>query len=902
MSNHGGAVTVVKFSPNGRYIASGSDDRIVVIWELDETRAPRNEFGSTGEADTEVWVARKRLTGHDNDIQDLAWSPDSSLLATVSLDSSIIIWSGSSFEKLKRFDAHQSHVKGITFDPANKYLATASDDRTVRVIRYHRGSGNEISFSIEATISTPFEGSPLSTYFRRCSWSPDGSHIAAANATNGPVATVAIINRGTWESDISLIGHEAPCEVASFCPRVFSDKDYNKLTAHEKENLSVDSVIATTGQDKTLAIWNTISPRPLLVAKNVADKALTDISWSPDGDKLFAASLDGTILVAIFEENELGFKLPIEENARHLLRYGGRKDEMQILESVDQISLEEKIADNEKKTNEMKMSEIMSGNGSSTNGVLGGATTSSSTTTLPSSSVPAQTNIAAPATTMPAATAAPTKQNAVSQKVTITKDGKKRIAPQLLSTTSTAKPVQPPRQVNVSAESNIQVLEMSKPSNALPAGGINSLVIGTKRKVPDDESVANGSNHMNGNGPITTEVAANGASKETPEFFKPACASPASTVSQVRLSVPKVRTFFSRGDGEKDTVMLEIRNGSNSDREPTRLVATKRGQMVFADFLPRHGHLVTGQADKFWAVSTDNGMIYVYTPTGRRLMPSIAIGCALTFLESQGFYLMAVSAVGMVYVWDIKKGNALHPPVSLAATLDTGVKYGENGLVTGPSITQCGVTNKGKILVTLSNGDGYTYSPEMFAWHRLSEPWWVYGSQYWDSLGSQSGAPGLISMMETRTNQEVMYRPGSRGRQLQRMAKNRMMQEGYEGFEGIVSIAHLENRLSSAILLQSDKELETSLVMYAQRIAEEGMKQRLDELCRELLGPTLSYGSNGVVSDWDSKLCGLDKHELLKKVLLAAGKFREIQAVVVGYAKAIGLVLDSGMELNTVDN
>ena len=48
------------------------------------------------------------------------------------------------------------------------------------------------------------------------SWSPDGAHITASNATNnkGYVFIAAVITRNTWTSDISLVGHENTIEVA----------------------------------------------------------------------------------------------------------------------------------------------------------------------------------------------------------------------------------------------------------------------------------------------------------------------------------------------------------------------------------------------------------------------------------------------------------------------------------------------------------------------------------------------------------------------------------------------------------------------------------------------------------------------------------------------------------------
>ncbi|KAA8898251.1 hypothetical protein TRICI_006619 [Trichomonascus ciferrii] len=904
MSNHNGAVTVVRFSPNGQYLASGSDDRIVLIWEKDDQRVPRQEFGSHGEADTEAWVARKRLIGHDNDVQDLAWSPDGSILVTVGLDSAIIIWSGSTFEKLKRFDAHQSHVKGITFDPANKYFATASDDRTVRIVRYHKASGSDMTFNIEATISVPFEGSPLSTYFRRCSWSPDGNHIAAANATNGPVATVAIINRGTWDSEISLIGHDAPCEVASFSPRVFTaEKPEDRPKEGEPNTITV---IATAAQDKTLAVWNTTHPRPLVVAHNVAEKAITDIVWTADGRSLFASSLDGTILVATFEDGELGYPMSAEEVESQLSRYGGTKDTMQIPESVEQIALEEKLATNEPTATQAAATTTSASIATTT------ATTNTATTTTVAqneatpSSAPVQSSrleeLLGPGESshngfnqlshnlQPAPSASSTNNNesrpnagngkpAAQQKVTITKEGKKRVAPMLISSSSSSSTNKPPaaaRAMPTAAESNIEVMEMSKPSYALPRGGVNSMIIGSKRK-PDDDNV---------DGEIISTTNKKSKQEEVPEFIKPAVVCPASTVAQVRLATPKVRTFFSSPSAsDTRSTALEVRNGSGNEQEPTRIIATKRGQVLFIDFLPRHGHLASGTGDLFWAVATEDGSIYIYSPNGRRLMPCIVLGSSLTFLESQGAYLLAITSTGMMHIWNITEQCAVHAPVSLAPILDNGTKYMENGVTRAPSVTQCGVTETGHAVLTLSNGAGFTYNSAMLSWHRISDSWWTFGSQYWDSSGRANASGGIIGMVERRTNDEVIVKGGNRGRQLQRMAKNRMMQEGYEGFEGIVSIAHLENRIGACIMLGSNREFEQFMLMYAEKLAEEGMTDRVDELCKQLLGPSVIDDK----SQWDPQVCSINKHDLLRSIVQRIARYREVQRVVNDYAQLLDI-------------
>jgi len=111
------------------------------------------------------------LIGHDNDVQDLGWSYDSSILVSVGLDSKVVVWSGYTFDKLKTLVGHQSHVKGITFDPANKYFATASDDRTIKIWRFtspspHSSAHDQMNnFVLEKTITAPFVASRRSMRF-----------------------------------------------------------------------------------------------------------------------------------------------------------------------------------------------------------------------------------------------------------------------------------------------------------------------------------------------------------------------------------------------------------------------------------------------------------------------------------------------------------------------------------------------------------------------------------------------------------------------------------------------------------------------------------------------------------------------------------------------------------------
>nr|CDP28462.1 Putative Histone transcription regulator Hir1 [Podospora anserina S mat+] len=970
MSHHLGTIHSVRFSPNNRYLASGADDRVICIYQLDSNPPSHaTTFGTNEPPPIENWKTHKRLVGHDSDVQDLAWSYDNSILVSVGLDSKVVVWSGHTFEKLKTLAVHQSHVKGITFDPANKFFATAGDDRTIKIFRFTPPAPNATAhdmvnnFVLETTISAPFKSSPLTTYFRRCSWSPDGNHIAAANAVNGPVSSVAIIERSRWDSQINLIGHEGPTEACMFSPRLF----HTQNPAEKGASGSLVTVIASAGQDKTLSIWNTNTSRPVVIVQDVASKSISDLAWAPDGQTLFACSLDGNIVVVQFEVGELGWVATAEENDKALEKYGVARKGMGTAEDVDGLHLENHSKAGELRGAESRMGALMgdlpaaaaaaskSDTAATTNGTKSTKNGEAKNGDAVKNGETNGTSEPKSGKETPAAESADKaaeRINELKSRVQVTKDGRKRVAPLLVSSSGTGLLSLPQSQLvgaksktAIQSETSQTVIDLSKPSHGLPKGGIAALLLGTKRKAvvldgeEEDEPnkrLATGpvpimADTVDGLEPATLTSPAQGL-VPTPEFLRSAVVSPSVSFSQVRLAVPKIRSHIVRAlekgvlQGEStleeaskipENTILEAKNPARP-REPSHITATKRGALLWQDYLPRAIILLTGNKH-FWAAACEDGTLHTWTPAGRRLLNGIILESQPIILESRDHWLLCVTSVGMCHVFNIKTMSAAHPPVSLAPILDIAItSLSPDGPTAAPGVTSAHLNSLGTIVVTLSNGDGFYYLPTLYTWQRLSESWWALGSQYWNSndssltaLSSTAVGPsapakkpksggddkpdisaGIIPHLERHTTTEFLVK--GRAYTLQRLIKQLVAKDGFEGFESVVSVAHLENRMAGALALGAKEEFRLYLFMYAKRIGAEGLRSKVEELLNTLVGGVLQDNKDGGEKGrgWFDKgevICGWERKELLKGVVLILGKFRDLQRTTVQYARILGL-------------
>lgn len=274
----GSRILCVRFSPDGRFLASGGGNDPVRIWDAStgeqvkelkdawvnalifSSRGTRlitaDSFKAVREWDLANTTEVAQLKGHESAVTCMAISSDNTLLATADQTGAIILWElFLSPKQLQRCTGHTGEITALAMSPDGRTLASASNDRSIRIWNAADGTSQRVL---------------------------DGGCCVAALVflANGALASAGDDNQiRIWDLN--------------------AGKQVGAWSGHEDTVtallLTPDGKTVISGaRDKTIRLWNVADGKQTgAIERDLGDSdALT---LSPDGKVLVAAGINNTM-------------------------------------------------------------------------------------------------------------------------------------------------------------------------------------------------------------------------------------------------------------------------------------------------------------------------------------------------------------------------------------------------------------------------------------------------------------------------------------------------------------------------------------------------------------------------------------------------------------------------------
>ncbi|MDZ8235643.1 MAG: AAA-like domain-containing protein [Nostoc sp. ChiQUE01a] len=123
----------IAFSPDSRRLATGSIDAKIKLWDMQSLKHSQTK-SSNCQTDENYTVCRVVLRGHTSVVNAVKFSPDGKWLASASLDSTAKLWNMTDlYIPPIVLQGHEGSVNTITFDADGQWLATATEDTQARL-------------------------------------------------------------------------------------------------------------------------------------------------------------------------------------------------------------------------------------------------------------------------------------------------------------------------------------------------------------------------------------------------------------------------------------------------------------------------------------------------------------------------------------------------------------------------------------------------------------------------------------------------------------------------------------------------------------------------------------------------------------------------------------------------
>jgi len=280
---HSGQVNAVRFSPDGKFLASASADGTARI---------HTAHGSG-------WKLAHSLRFHTLDVTDIAWFT-SSVVITTSTDRNTVIWDANTGGRSQTLYSDKgSCPKGLAVDPKGEFLMVLFDEGLLDI--YRRNIDGKFRLTRHVNLSkqdAPNYARAFKTtlYARRAAWTSDGQRVLLPLGSRGRHGPCGIeydrfnlldpTPGEVLECKKVYAGHPSRVVIVSSKPGTIS----NPKTSEDPFTLS-----ALVSVDGVLSLWASSREQPLAVIANLTGplRVCTDAAWA--GDTLLLSSSDGSL-------------------------------------------------------------------------------------------------------------------------------------------------------------------------------------------------------------------------------------------------------------------------------------------------------------------------------------------------------------------------------------------------------------------------------------------------------------------------------------------------------------------------------------------------------------------------------------------------------------------------------
>lgn len=266
LNGHSNQPHVTAFNPDGTLLATGDDDDIILLWDMDVfSNTYGQQIGSP-------------LTGHLNYVRSLIFNPDGTILISVDIEGFIIFWDLDTTRMITSFKIKEKLDRAIAaLSLDGNTLALASRNGSVSFWNVEFGSAS-FGQQLNPSATTRHNGLVHETQF-----SPDGNLLVTA----GGDGTIRF-----WDADTNS--------------RTFGRQIETPIIDQSSSILSIDfspdgKYLASGDLLGNIKLWDVSNKKvlglPAIGTKNLSVEAL---NFSPDGTHLSALFRNGKIITYEF--------------------------------------------------------------------------------------------------------------------------------------------------------------------------------------------------------------------------------------------------------------------------------------------------------------------------------------------------------------------------------------------------------------------------------------------------------------------------------------------------------------------------------------------------------------------------------------------------------------------------